>query len=1008
MHRLFRFLPLGVLFLALPFTQSCSSDSGGGGSAPALKAPGAPQILEVLPNKGPIEGGTTVIITGKDFRDDPNDPDNLQVFFGLNKSENVLLLSTTALKVLTPPGKAGRVDVKVVNDDGKTAVLPGGFTYEETTAPFLESIHPTEGPNYGMTKVTLKGRNFQPGATVRFGGSPCWEVTVKDERTIVAVTPYGRAGTVNVQVENPDHQVATLPSAFTFQDFFRIEGTSFESQLDRPNPGRTSHPINVPVTVRFNRTLEPSSVTSRTFSLKTREGKLASGKVVVQGEKIVFYPDVKFVNGKVQFGFIKGATYLLSIPGAGQGATVRAVGGEPLHRGFVWELNTNLDPVDFNNAPPRMSLKVPVIHDPKKDKARLDTVIVLQFDEVVMPNEVLDPANIKFEVEVTGYSNRLSLDGKREAGVDSQTGGTYLKFTPSRLLPSNSKVWITANPSKIHDVVGKPLDPSTAIVSFLTEDGAGYTAWISEKFADATHLDKEASGASWGNGALSPGKLGGSGILGELVVSSGTVTLNTDNQVFDASKTLTGKAVTVTDGVFQFSRLIVAAGATLKFTGSHPAKILVRGVCKIDGTLDLSGQAGPITDGSATVRTGGVGGKGGPGGASGGKGGSQPNFGSVDGGNGGDLAVPPGHPRASQAAGTGGKGSPANPAGADPKKVTYNWYSTYSQQVAGGGGGAGYTTAGTPGSSKVSFNPPSEAGPGGAAGKAFPLLPLSSTVASSLQLLVGGAGGGGAGIHPSGSYTGGTVQWHVGAGGGGGGGALLLQAGGDFSLGATGSIYSKGGAGGIPKSGTDASPGGGGSGGTVLLQVQGKAQVQGKVDVSGGKGSTVKTAFLGWTSTGGSGGPGFIRIEHDPVIPYTSLTGFVPAATKDNSGLLLEKGPVSGARSTWYNTMQVKVRWLRFEVTVKQGNKTVVYSDDSSKGILPVLGSTPVAVFLQGTRLDQSGKPGTLSKWVSKAADLNDFSPSPLAVRFVLILDTSKLPSGQDLEVREMRVVFSL
>lgn len=1005
-----RIFAASLLSSLLVLLSGCSSDEGKGSAAPAVAAPLPPEILGILPERGPVEGGTTAVITGKNFRDDAVDPDPIRVWFGLREADNVLLLSGSEIRVVAPPGSTGIVDVRVVNDDGKEARLAGAFTYEANLAPQVDSIDPIQGPNYGLTKVKIKGSRFEQGAEVRFGGSLSQQVTVLSPELIEALTPYGPAGTVALQVKNPDNQVAFLPRAFTFQDHFRIEGASFSCDLDRLNPGRTDHPINVPVTIKFNRTLDPASVTNNTFSLMTREGKRATGSIVVKGDSITFQPDVRFEGNQVVFGFNTGFLYLLDLPDVSRGSTVMAAGGEPLRRGFTWELNTSLDPKDFNNAPPRMSLKVPVLVDPKVDRAKLDTEIVLQFDEVVMPAEVIDPAAVKFEVEVSGLPTRLPVDGKREAGVDQQVNGTFLRFTPDRLLPSLSKVWITADPNKIHDIVGKALDASTKEFSFLTESGSGYQSAITESFDDTKNLDWAVSGASWGAGGLRPGRLGDSGVLGTLEVLSGTQTINTNSQLFPGTQTLTGSPITVTDGVFRFDRIRIAAGATLRLTGTNPARFLARGGITVDGKIEANGETPAPHNGQATATTGGPGGKGVLSGGSGGQGGSRSGYGSIDGLPGADLAVPPGHPRAAQAAGTGGKGSPANPAGADPNKVTFNgFYGYYSQQVSGGGGGGSFFTLGTKGSSTVpEIQFPQDIGPGGNPGALFPVLPLDAFTPSSLQMLIGGSGGGGAGVHAAESSSFSTKEWHPSAGGGGGGGALLLQAGGDLYLTSTCSIEARGGSGGGAVAGTGAAVGGGGSGGSVLIQAARTASFAGAVNVSGGVGPTSTGATVNWKSLGGNGGAGYIRVEHDPMLPHTSLTGFVPAATAENSGLLAETNPVTGATSLWYNTFQVKVTWLRVEIKAKEGTQAVTYSDNASAGKLMTFGVTPIALFAQGAVLDQNSKPTSITPWTQQVATLNTSLPLPLAIRFTVILDTTKLLPGQSLEIEEIKILYSL
>ncbi len=78
---------------------------------------------------------------------------------------------------------------------------PGGFTY--VPAPTIASVTPNEGPVAGGTAVVIAGTNFQPGATVSFGGVAATAVTVKSATEIDATTPPHAAGAVDVVVTNP-------------------------------------------------------------------------------------------------------------------------------------------------------------------------------------------------------------------------------------------------------------------------------------------------------------------------------------------------------------------------------------------------------------------------------------------------------------------------------------------------------------------------------------------------------------------------------------------------------------------------------------------------------------------------------------------------------------------------------------------------------------------------------------------------------------------------------------
>jgi uncharacterized repeat protein (TIGR03803 family) len=94
------------------------------------------------------------------------------------------------------------------------------LTLDPAPAPTVSSVFPASGPDSGGTPVTITGSNFQPGATVTFGGiaaNPSTTITL-DAGTIMAVTPADPGATsVDVVVTNhPDMLSGSLPLGYTY------------------------------------------------------------------------------------------------------------------------------------------------------------------------------------------------------------------------------------------------------------------------------------------------------------------------------------------------------------------------------------------------------------------------------------------------------------------------------------------------------------------------------------------------------------------------------------------------------------------------------------------------------------------------------------------------------------------------------------------------------------------------------------------------------------------------
>ncbi len=785
--------------------------------------------------------------------------------------------------------------------------------------------------------------------------------------------------------------------------------------------GVTVIAVNQQLIMTFNRTVDPASVNTSTFSIKTSTGKRPSGEYTVRDNMVIFTPSVVVSSNKTSFGFDRGETYTLHIPGQDEGGdTIRSSNGFKLYKGLLCTLTASLGVIDPNNAPPEARMIVPA----KTKDVDPDTLIVLEFSELLAMSTVTNPTAVDVYVSMGGGIPTL-VQCQRFAQADPVSQKVQLTLKPSILLPPNSTVEVRVK-GEIRDLAGKPA--KAQVFTFQVKDTGAAMVELAEDFHNTNMRDEAATGAKWGPSALSPGQIGGSGILGPfdknmfagVEPKGGVLVLSTDSVTVKGEYTLTGQDITVTDGVFEFETFVVPKGLTIRFQGANVPKILVRGEARIDGKIEVNGGNAPVHNGMSSVP-----GKGGASNCGGGAGG----VGAQKMGNGQDgapVSFPKGSARYNSAAAkaSAGKGSPVFPASAS--LVTYNGFGGWvSAQVAAGGAGGSNFTQGTKGYGTLtgSYDKKflkTDVPPDNNPGPVFPYLPKLANEPSILQFLAGGSGGGGGGSSPVGSMKSVSVEWHTGQGGGAGGGALLIRCGGNIVIGQTGILEAAGGNSPNPQAAQRAMPGGGGSGGNILFQLGGKFYSQGKVWAPGGTGGkyTEMVFYGGGTmSQGGSGGYGYLRVEANPKPLVGELAGFTPAPTEKNVGLLTDSDSITGARSLFYQTRRLMPFFDHYEIEAEVNGKPLVYSDDPRKGTLarfdPGKG-TPVAIFLQGAQVDSQGQPvsGTLTKWVTRCADLNELknwfggkpTARPTSVRWILLFDKSVVPAPGRVVVKKVTI----
>ena len=170
----------------------------------------APTVTSVSPTVGALAGGTTLTVTGTNFRT------GATINIGGSNCPSVVVQNSTTVRCTTPAHSAGIVSVTVTNTpDNQYATLTNSFTYQG--APTVTSHTPSGGALAGGGTITINGGSFATGATVTIGGSSCTGVTVQSSGQLTCTIPAHSPGTVDVIVTNLDNQFGTLSSSFTYR-----------------------------------------------------------------------------------------------------------------------------------------------------------------------------------------------------------------------------------------------------------------------------------------------------------------------------------------------------------------------------------------------------------------------------------------------------------------------------------------------------------------------------------------------------------------------------------------------------------------------------------------------------------------------------------------------------------------------------------------------------------------------------------------------------------------------
>ncbi|RME22369.1 MAG: hypothetical protein D6806_13090, partial [Deltaproteobacteria bacterium] len=162
------------------------------------------RLDDVLPSRGPVQGGTWVNIVGAGFVEGIAESpfgvrDVTLVTFGDNPALDLEVVRDDMISVRTPPGPAGPVTVAVENPNGRVE-LTDAFTYFEQV--IVDSVQPLDLSSRGGTPIRATGSGFTQDTVLMVGGRRAGSCAVTGSTRVDCLAPPGAPGLADVEVVN--------------------------------------------------------------------------------------------------------------------------------------------------------------------------------------------------------------------------------------------------------------------------------------------------------------------------------------------------------------------------------------------------------------------------------------------------------------------------------------------------------------------------------------------------------------------------------------------------------------------------------------------------------------------------------------------------------------------------------------------------------------------------------------------------------------------------------------
>jgi FG-GAP-like repeat/IPT/TIG domain len=179
-------------------------------------SPTPPSLTAVLPNAGPIAGGTVVTLVGNGLAS------TRAVLFGKTPAASFKVLSPYAVLAIAPPGNSV-ADLTVTTAGGSSPIVAADkyFYFNSpaaTGAPSISSVTPNRGPSAGGTLVSIKGSGLAGVFAVTFGDILTFQVHQISSTEVQAVAPAAiTPGPVDITMVGPKgRSTSTLADKYLY------------------------------------------------------------------------------------------------------------------------------------------------------------------------------------------------------------------------------------------------------------------------------------------------------------------------------------------------------------------------------------------------------------------------------------------------------------------------------------------------------------------------------------------------------------------------------------------------------------------------------------------------------------------------------------------------------------------------------------------------------------------------------------------------------------------------